>query len=228
MTDNESSGPNLFFDLDGTLADPRDGMTKCLRHALERLGRSVPGPSELLQYIGPSLRWTFPRLLSSDDPELIEAAVCYYRERYSTVGLYEQEVYPGIAALLESLHEDGFTLYVVTSKPQIYAERIIDHFRLAAYFEAVFGPQLNGRFDDKTELVAHVLQACSLTPRRSIMIGDRATDIVAGQANGTRTIAVTYGFGGLDELAPTAPDSICHSPAEIGATLRRGFVSYPE
>jgi phosphoglycolate phosphatase len=207
--------PTLFFDLDGTLADPSDGITRCLRHALARLGRPVPPWEELLQYIGPSLRWTFPRLLGSDDPELIESAVAHYRQRYGTVGLFEQEIYPGIPALLQSLCDDGFALYVVTSKPRVFAEKIIEHFRLAAYFQEVFGPELNGRFDDKTELIAHMLAQGIGPPSHVVMIGDRASDILAGKANGTRTIAVTYGFGSAEELADAEPDQLCHGPTTI-------------
>jgi phosphoglycolate phosphatase len=225
MTGADTRVSTLFFDLDGTLADPREGMTKCHQHALGRLGRPVPPPSELLQYIGPSLRWTFPRLLSTDDPELIEAAVGYYRERYGTVGLFEQEIYPGVPELLRSLHDDGFILYVVTSKPKVYAERILCHFGLDKYFVDVFGPELDGRFDDKTELIAHIFTQIACRPWQAVMIGDRASDILAGKANGMRTLAVTYGFGSVEELAPTAPDCICHNPTEIRQVLRSAFTT---
>lgn len=205
----------LFFDLDGTLADPTSGITRSLRYALERLGRSAPLPAELLQYIGPPLRRTFAHLLASDDPDLIEAAVRCYRERYSTIGLFEQEIYPGIPPVLQSLHNDGFALYVVTSKPKVYAERIIRHFGLGAHFVGVFGPDLDGRFDDKTELIAHMLTQGIGPPSRVAMIGDRASDILAGKANGTRTVAVTYGFGSAKELADAEPDQLCHGPTTI-------------
>jgi phosphoglycolate phosphatase len=225
MTDAGTTISTLFFDLDGTLADPREGMTKCHQHALARLGRPKPPQSELLQYIGPSLRWAFPRLLATDDPELIEAAVGYYRERYSTVGLFEQEIYPGIPELLHSLHDEDFALYVVTSKPRIFAKRILSHFGLAEYFVEVFGPELDGRFDDKTELIAHIFTQIACPPRQAVMIGDRASDIIAGKTNGTHTLAVTYGFGSIDELASTAPDCICHNPAEIHQALHRAFAT---
>jgi len=215
----------LFFDLDGTLADPSEGITRCLGHALERLGRPVPPRSELLQYIGPSLRQAFPRLLSSDDPELIEAAVRYYRQRYGTVGLFEQVIYPGIPQVLRSLHEDGFSLYVVTSKPTIFAERIIRHFELDAYFLKVFGPELDGRFDDKTELIAHIIEQGTCQPRHVVMIGDRASDIAAGRANGTHTLAVTYGFGTAEELADAQPDQLCDCPQDIRPAIFGGFAS---
>lgn len=209
----------LLFDLDGTLTDPSEGITRCIQHALERLGRPYPSRVSLKQYIGPSLRWTFPRLLGSDDGDLAEQAVTYFRERYGTVGLFENEPYPGIAELLSSLQGHGCRMYVVTSKPTIYARRIIGHFGLDRYFLDVFGPELDGRFDDKCELVEHVLRQCALDPGATVMIGDRARDIESGKANGTRTIGVTYGFGSEEELAAAGPDLICEGPAEIYQVL---------
>jgi phosphoglycolate phosphatase len=212
----------LLFDLDGTLTDPREGITRCLQHGLEQLGRPYPDQDELVQYIGPPLRWTFPRLLGTDDPELVDAAVRHYRQRYTDVGLFENVVYDGIPELLESLQRLGFVLIVVTAKPTVYADRIVSHFGLDSYFTGVFGPQLNGRFDDKTELVEHVLAEQGLNPEHAVMIGDRATDIAAGKANGTRTLAVTYGFGSVEELTAAGPDQICNSPAQIRGVLRKG------
>jgi phosphoglycolate phosphatase len=212
----------LLFDLDGTLTDPREGITRCLQYGLEQLSRSFPDQAELVRYIGPPLRWTFPRLLGTDDPELVDAAVRHYRDRYTDVGLFENVVYDGIPELLKSLQQGGFELTVVTCKPTVYADRIVKHFGLDSYFTGVFGPQLDGRFDDKTELVAHVLAERALAPQQTVMIGDRATDITAGKTNGTRTLAVTYGFGSPDELTAAAPDEICDSPPEIAGLLASG------
>lgn len=221
MSEQAGRSTTLFFDLDGTLTDPKEGITRCLQYALAQLGRPVPPQAELVQYIGPPLRWTFPRLLASDDKVLVDAALEHYRRRYADVGLFENELYAGIPELLRTLRNDGFRLFVVTSKPAVYAERIIDHFELTEYFEEVFGPHLDGRFDDKSELVAHILRERAITPERAIMIGDRARDILAGKANGTRTLAVTYGFGSMEELAAANPDRICHSPTEIRDALGR-------
>ena len=124
----------LFFDLDGTLTDPSDGITRCIQHALERLGGEYPPKAELVQYIGPPLRWTFPRLLGSSDEELIEAAVRFYRERFADVGLFENEVYAGVPELLERLAGRGLPMYVVTSKPKVYADRIIRHCGFDRFF----------------------------------------------------------------------------------------------
>ncbi len=211
----------LFFDLDGTLSDPSEGITKSVQHALQCLGRPYPDKSELQHYIGPPLRWTFPRLLGADDSDLVETAIGYYRERYETVGLFENEVYPGVPELLQQLRNDGYPLYVVTSKPTVYADRIIRHFGLDHFFIDVYGPELDGRFDEKSELVAFVLRERTLAPRRTIMIGDRARDVESGRTNGTRTVGVTYGFGSLEEITAARPDEICHRPGEIYPAVLR-------
>jgi len=212
-----SSQPELvlFFDLDGTLTDPRDGITRCFQYALECLGRPFPPQDELVQYIGPPLRGAFPRLLSTDDNELVEAAIRHYRRRYADTGLFENGVYEGIPELLSQLQDDGFELYVVTAKPTVYAERIVRHFDLDKYFVGVFGPELNGRFDDKTDLIRYLLDEQKIESAKAVMIGDRASDIASGKANGTHTIGVTYGFGTLEELTAVGPDRICDNPAEV-------------
>ena len=213
----------VFLDLDGTLTDPSDGITKCFMHAMECLGRPVPAVSELLQYIGPPLRKSFSCLLGSDDSEVVEPALDCYRQRYSTVGIFELAVYPGIPSLLEALHADGFALYIVTSKPTVYARRIADRFGWTKYFEEIYGPELSGRFDDKTELIAHIFEQTSLVPQRCVMVGDRASDTVAGRANGTQAISVTYGFGSLEELSAAGPDAICPSAEAIRPAVLKMF-----
>jgi phosphoglycolate phosphatase len=221
MIDSTPEPLTLFFDLDGTLSDPSDGITRCVQHALQCLGRPYPPKSELQHYIGPPLRWTFPRLLGTDDNDLVEAAIGYYRERYETIGLFENELYPGIPELLQQLQGDGHPLYVVTSKPTVYADRIIEHFGLSRFFIEIYGPELDGRFDEKSELVAFILRERRLDPGRTVMIGDRARDVESGQTNGTRTIGVTYGFGSVEEITAARPDEICHTPGDIHPVVRR-------
>ena len=221
MTDLMHEPLTLFFDLDGTLSDPSEGITGSIQHALACLGRPYPSKSELKQYIGPPLRWTFSRLLGTDDESLIETALVYYRERYGDVGLFENEVYPGVAELLQKLRDDGYEMYVVTSKPKVYSDRIIRRFGLDRYFIEVYGPELDGRFDEKVELIEFLLGERSLPPKRTIMIGDRARDIESGRAHGTHTIGVTYGFGSLEEITAARPDQICHSPNDVYPAVRR-------
>ncbi len=221
MTDTTRKPLTLFLDLDGTLSDPSDGITRCIQYALERLGRPYPPKAELVQFIGPPLRWTFPRLLGSEDRDLIDRAVGFYRERYGDVGLFENVVYPGVPELLERLHTDGHRLYVVTSKPTVYSGRIIERFGFDRFFLKVFGPQLDGRFDEKSELIGHLLCEFSLEPGRTVMIGDRARDVESGKDHGTCTIGVTYGFGSEAEIAAAGPDDICRHPDEIQRAVAR-------
>ncbi len=221
MTDTPDTTMTLFFDLDGTLSDPSDGITRCIQHALEKLGRPYPPKAELVQFIGPPLRWTFPRLLGSEDRDLIDAAVSYYRERFGDVGLFENEVYPGVPEMLARLQEEGHRLYVVTSKPTVYADRIVERFGFDRWILKVYGPQLDGRFDEKSELIEHILRELSLDPARTVMIGDRARDVESGKAHGTHTIGVTYGFGSEAEIAVAGPDEICPNPAEIDKAVHR-------
>jgi phosphoglycolate phosphatase len=206
---------NVFFDLDGTLADPKEGITRCINYALDRLGLPNRSETDLTKFIGPPLRSAFAELLSSDDHDLIEKAVSLYRERYSEVGLFENRLYPGVVELLVSLQENEHRLCVVTSKPKIYAERIIKHFELGDCFSEVLGSELDGRFDNKTILVKTILRKFKFSPEETVMIGDRKEDIQAGRSNGTCTIGITYGYGSMEEIIESVPDHICHTPSEI-------------
>jgi len=168
MSRTERTISTLFFDLDGTLTDPSEGITKCYQYGLEQLGYSFPTQADLVQYIGPPLRWTLPRLLGPDDEALVDAAIRHYRDRFADVGLFENKLYQGVPELLSALSDAGFRLYVVTTKPTVYAERIVNHFDLDKYFIETYGPELDGRFDDKTELIEHILRERGLRPEETI------------------------------------------------------------
>lgn len=216
---------DLFFDLDGTLTDPAEGITLCLRHALLALERQAPPHQQLRRYIGPPLRGTFAELLATEESAVIEAAVVHYRERFSAVGLYENEVYPDVRNGLAALREAGHRLWVVTSKPRVYACRIVEHFELTSLFQGVYGSELSGKNADKVHLIGHVLECERLHPAGVWMIGDRAADIAGGRANGTGTIGVLWGFGCEEELMNAEPDFIVNSMAGLSACVeaaRRG------
>ncbi len=153
---------NLLFDLDGTLTDPFPGIRKCISYALDKIGRQLPPRESLRWCIGPPLKDSFAKLLASDDEELVGKAITFYRERFSAVGLFENRVYEGIPEALEALQGDGHTLYVATSKPTVYAERIIDHFNLHRYFKRIYGSELDGTRSDKTSLISHILKRESI------------------------------------------------------------------
>ncbi len=206
---------HIFFDLDGTITDPKEGITKCIQYALISMGRHNVNENDFLQYIGPPLRSSFSKLLCSNEESLIEEAVNLYRERFSEIGIFENAVYPGIAKMLSALCENSIRLYVVTTKPKIYADRIIEHFQLAKFFDAVYGSKLDGSLGNKVKRVKLIMNQLKLVPEETAIVGDRKFDIVAGKLNSLRTIAVTYGYGSKQEIVESAPDYICDNPDEI-------------
>ena len=213
--------PALLFDLDGTLTDPRAGIVRSIQHALERLARPRPPEVALAACIGPPLRGTFGRLLATSDRELIERAMALYRERFAGVGVYENEVYAGIPAVLGDLGRGGRRMFVATSKPAVFADRIVRHFALDHHFHGVYGPDLDGRRDDKTDLLAHLLASERLAAKDVVMIGDRHADIVAARANGVRAIGVLWGYGSREELLGAGADAVCAAPGDLPACVTR-------
>jgi len=190
----------LFFDLDGTLTDPRPGIVGSLRFALDQLAAPCPSDDVLASYIGPPLRGTFATLLGTNEADRIEEAMRLYRKRFADTGLYENRVYDGVPEMLERAGSAAKAVYVATSKPAIYAERIVRHFGLAQHFRKVYGPELDGRYEDKAELLAHILTREGVQPEVAIMIGDRAADVHAAKASGVRSIGVLWGYGSEREL----------------------------
>jgi phosphoglycolate phosphatase len=211
----------VFLDLDGTLTDPGVGITRCIAHALERLGFPVPSAATLAQCVGPPLAESFRALLATDDEALVRSAIELYRERFGPVGMFENEVYPGIPEALGALVPQGVELRVVTSKPTVFAERIVEHFDLAKYLSSVHGSELDGTRTDKAELIRHVLSTGAIAPDAAIMVGDRKHDIVGAQRNDVPAIGVLWGYGSQDELSRARPIAILGHPRELPAALGR-------
>jgi phosphoglycolate phosphatase len=209
----------IIFDLDGTLTDPRQGIVGCIRYALDQIGRSCPGDDVIASFIGPPLRATFSTLLATSDNGLIEKAVARYRERYEDSGIYETRVYDGIRAMLECFERKNSALFVATSKPSVYAERILKHCGLDRYFCHIYGSELDGRFDDKAELLKHMLAMEAIGAEATIMVGDRAADILAAKANGMHSIGALWGYGSQAELHDAGAERLCSSPGDLGSFL---------
>ena len=204
----------IYFDLDGTLTDPKPGITRSIQYALQRLDHpTMPTEDELTWCIGPPLRASFVRLLGAETSA--DLAVSYYRERFSDVGLYENGVYDGIGAVLTKLGAAGHRLFVATSKPHVFAERIIDHFGLRDHFERVFGSELDGTRVDKSHLLEYALKQASVDPARTLMVGDRSHDMVGAKNNGMKGIGVLYGYGTRDELLDAGAHHVCATPGAI-------------
>ncbi|WP_108518559.1 HAD family hydrolase [Bradyrhizobium algeriense] len=204
----------IYFDLDGTLTDPKPGITRSIQYALQRLDHpTMPTEDELTWCIGPPLRASFVRLLGAETSA--DLAVTYYRERFSDVGLYENGVYDGIGEVLTSLCASGHRLFVATSKPHVFAQRIIDHFGLRDHFERVFGSELDGTRVDKSHLLEYALKEASVDPAKTLMIGDRSHDMVGAKNNGMKGIGVLYGYGSRDELLEAGAHHVCATPGAI-------------
>jgi phosphoglycolate phosphatase len=203
----------IFFDLDGTLTNPKPGITRSIQYALRKLDREPPSEDELTWCIGPPLRASLKKLLGTD--ALADTALLLYRERFADVGLFENEVYPGIEDTLSALATPGRRLFVATSKPGVYAERIIDHFKLRAYFERVFGSELDGTRADKTELLDYALKAAHVDPAHAIMIGDRSHDMIGARNNAMTAVGVLYGYGSREELLGAGAHHLAAAPPEL-------------
>jgi phosphoglycolate phosphatase len=204
---------STFFDLDGTLTDPKPGITRCIQYALERLGFPVPSQDDLVWCIGPPLHASMKKFVGTD--ELAHRAVELYRERFRDVGLYENEAYAGIEETLAKVAVGGRRLFVATSKPKVYADRIIEHFGLGGLFEHVFGSELDGTRTDKADLLAYALSEAKLDPAQAIMIGDRSHDVVGARKNGMKAIGVLYGYGSLAELTDAGADHLCAAHPDL-------------
>ncbi|HWQ43144.1 MAG TPA: HAD hydrolase-like protein [Desulfosporosinus sp.] len=210
----------LFWDLDGTLIDSKEGISLSVQYALKRLDYPVPKVDELDWIIGPPLKESFRILLQTTDEVLLNRAIAIYRERYEEIGLYENIVYPGIPELLSQLKEKGCRHLLVTSKPRVFAKRILEHFLLEPYFSVIMGSELNGTFVEKDVLIAEVLKKVPADlVSKTVMIGDRWYDVHGARANNIDVISVGYGYGTAEELRVAAPDHIAPSVRDLKELL---------
>jgi phosphoglycolate phosphatase len=205
----------LLFDLDGTLTDPREGITRCIAHAMQKMGIAPLPLADLTFAIGPPLRPSLAKLIGTDERDAVEATLSAYRERFATIGLFENAVYDGIPETLSALQARGHTLYLATSKPRAYAERIVAHFGLAHYFSGIYGCELDGRLEHKDEIIGHIIERHKLEAARTIMIGDRSHDIAGARANGVKALGVTWGYGSREELEQAGAHALCATPQEL-------------
>lgn len=208
---------HVFLDLDGTLTDSRLGITLSIQHALRMLDHEPPEAAALERYIGPPLVETFTALLG--DAGRAGEALGHYRDRYTSVGLFENEVYAGVPEMLEALIASDVKLYLATAKPHAYAGRIVEHFGILPRLERVFGPELDGTRNDKAELLAHALAETGVDPASAAMVGDRSHDIRAGLKNGVRPVGVLWGYGDAAELTAAGAEALIDQPHELAPLI---------
>ncbi len=206
----------LFWDLDGTLTDPKEGITRSVQYALERLGIEVLERDELVPFIGPPLLDSFQRVRGLSETDA-RRAVAFYRERFTETGIFENLIYPGIAELLRDLQAAEVRMAVATSKPTESAERILVHFGIRGHFQAVYGADLEGGRSRKLDVLREATRAFAPFPMPAAMIGDHALDIEAAHACGVDGIAALYGYGAQEEVAAQRPT---HGAKDVPA-LRR-------
>ncbi|QSF47314.1 HAD family hydrolase [Paenibacillus tianjinensis] len=211
---------SILFDLDGTLTDPKEGITRCVEYALNKFDITVDHLDLLLPYIGPPLFDSFVQIQGLPEEQAAQAVI-YYRERYSTIGMFENSVIPGIPQLLEALQGMGYTLYVATSKPTVFAEEILRHYGLDGYFKHVAGSNLDGTRSKKREVIQFVLDQNAIPPEEALMIGDREHDIIGAKSCGVASVGVLFGYGSEEELSSSGADYIASTVEEIQEIIAR-------
>jgi phosphoglycolate phosphatase len=209
----------ILFDLDGTIIDPKEGITKSVEYALQSFGIEVEDRDTLTSFIGPPLRGSFKKYYGFTDEEA-EIAIGKYRERFAPTGLYENILYEGIVDLFRELKLAGKKLIIATSKPTIYAQRILEHHKIQDYFSFVGGCELDGRRGEKDEVIKYVLEEMNVTSvEDTIMIGDREYDVLGANEVGMESIGVLYGYGDLEELTGAGATYIVESVGELAGLL---------
>ncbi len=205
---------DILFDLDGTLTDPMIGITKSVRYALAHFGIEVATLEELTPFIGPPLKGSFQKFYGFSEEDA-ETALQKYREYFSKTGLFENQVYEGIEALLKALKSQNMRLFVATSKPTVYAKQILEHFHLAEYFDFIGGSELSGERVEKKDVIEYVLKEKNIKRENAVMVGDRCFDIAAGKEAGLTAIGVLYGYGDKKELTDASADALAETVEDL-------------
>ncbi|NMH72149.1 HAD family hydrolase [Bacillus sp. RO2] len=205
----------ILFDLDGTLSDPKEGITKSVQYALEKMDIAEPDTDRLETFIGPPLQVSFSEYYGFDEKQS-KRAIDFYRERFKEKGMFENVLYPNVPLLLAALKEHGYVLVVATSKPTVFAEKIIKYFELEKDFQHIVGSNLDGTRSSKTEIIQYILDKyTNYDHREFIMIGDRKHDIIGAKNTGIDSIGVTYGYGSPEEIKDAEPTFIFNSVEQL-------------
>lgn len=209
----------ILFDLDGTLIDSRLGVISAAKFALDKMGVPETQIVNLERIIGPPLKHSFKEFFNLSE-EFAEKGVEYFREYYRDKSLFDCTVYEGVEELLTMLKNDGYTLAIATSKPTVFAKRILEHIGLAKYFDIIEGSNIDDSHHDKADIISAVCENLNIyNPSQAIMIGDRLYDIKAASSKGMESIGVLYGFGSLEEFQDAGASYVVNSVKELGQFL---------
>lgn len=198
----------ILFDLDGTISDPKTGITKSVQYALQKMNINELNLDKLECFIGPPLHVSFAEFYGFDEVNT-QRAIDFYRERFKNKGMFENKLYSAIPLLLDCLRKQQYTLVVATSKPTVFSEQILNYFDIDKYFDLVVGSNLDGTRSSKTEIIQYIIQKYNENSLDDfVMIGDRKHDIIGANNAGIDSIGVTYGYGSLKELNDSNPTHI--------------------
>ena len=206
----------IFFDLDGTLTESGEGITKSVQYALEKIGKPEEDLEKLKVFVGPPLMEQFMKYAGVDEATG-RKAVEFYRERYEVKGIYENHPYEGVEKMLQELKRKGYILAVASSKPEYYVTQILDYFKLSSYFDVVVGSEMNGARTSKSEVIEEALKRINMSDKRNevLMVGDKEHDVLGARAVGLDCVAVAYGYGTQEELTEANPLKIVDSVDEL-------------
>lgn len=208
----------ILFDLDGTLTDSGEGIINCVIYALERFGLPIPERETLRYFVGPPLHESFVK--QGVPADRAEEAVAVYRERYVPTGMFENTPYPGVRELLETLKEEGHTLYVASSKPEWMCVEILKHFGLDKYFEMICGATMDTSRTNKEAVIEYLIQKNGRADNM-IMVGDTKFDVLGAAEHSIPTIGITWGYGEEKDMVNAGAIAIAHTPEELFVLLNK-------
>ena len=205
----------ILFDLDGTLTDPAEGITNSVIYALKKMGIAPPERKELLKFIGPPLAQSFEKYFNLSYEQSLKA-VDIYREYFAPKGLFENTLFDGVPEMLSELKKGGKKIVLATSKPTVFANKILKHFNLYDFFDLTVGSNLDGSLTNKAEVITVALERLgNIKKDRAVMVGDRSHDVIGGIKNGLFTVGVTIGYGSETELKAAGASHIVNSVKEL-------------
>ena len=210
---------HLLFDLDGTIIEPKEGIVNSIRHAADLMGAVMPSEEELHQFIGPPIMDSFQEKLKLNYAQALEA-VSHFRRYYAETGIHQNALFRDIADVLHALKQEGYTLYVATSKPTVFAKEILEEHALDKYFVEIVGCNLDNSRSDKTEIIAYVLKKYGLDTSQCLMIGDTKFDIVGAKNHQMLSVGVTYGHG---DFSQHQPNYVVDSCPELELLIKKEF-----
>lgn len=209
----------ILFDLDGTISNSEEGITKCAQYALAAFGIEEPDSTALRFFIGPPLIGTFMEHYGMNETDA-RAAVDKYRERYNPTGIYECSIYSGVKETLIALRALGFQIGIASSKPETSCKRVLEHLGIDSYFDEIVGATMDGRIDTKEEVLQETIRRMKLDNKKEvILIGDTRFDVLGAKAVGIDCVGVTYGFGTKEELIESGVVHVCNSMEEVEVYL---------